>query len=125
MREREHKKRAKIQGVGILQKHNTYADQLKSKIKMLETQIAKDIKAKLRNATPERKEASPRKKIKAFGKKRQSQPPSNARNLVMNIKNAKSEVKDRNDQLKLLNDMLRSSTHENTMKDKEIERLTK
>jgi flagellar biosynthesis chaperone FliJ len=41
MREKELDKQAKIAGVGVTQKHNTYADQLQKKIKMLEDLIEK------------------------------------------------------------------------------------
>jgi len=119
IREKEHKKKAKIAGVGVLQKHNTYADQLRKKITMLETQIAKDLRIKM-------KEGSPGKKSKSIGRrKNKNNNPKQTNNLATNLKNAKEELKDRDDQLNLLRDMLRSSTQENSMKDKEIERLSK
>lgn len=119
IREKEHKKNAKIAGVGVLQKHNTYADQLRKKIAMLETQIAKDLRIKM-------KEGSPGKKSKSIGRrKNKKNNPKQTNNLATNLKNAKEELKDRDDQLNLLRDMLRSSTQENSMKDKEIERLSK
>lgn len=95
--------------MGVAQKHNTYADQLKKKIAMLEAQIQKDLKS----------DASPSKtKLK---KKRQSV----VKNVGKDLKAAKTELKDRNDQITLLHDMLRSSMHENQMKDKDLERLEK
>ncbi|CAI2359138.1 unnamed protein product [Moneuplotes crassus] len=89
------------------QKHNTHADQLKKKIEMLESLIAADSKKK------------------ASSKKSKSQAKTGKQSLAKNLKTAKSELKEREDQLKLLSDMLRSSTHQNSMKDQEIERLKK
>ena len=43
-REKEEKKQAQIAGVGVTQKHNTYADQLRAKILTLEGLIEKNLK---------------------------------------------------------------------------------
>ena len=40
-KEKEYKKLAKIQGIGVVQKHNTQADKLKIRIKVLEELIQK------------------------------------------------------------------------------------
>lgn len=124
VKEKEHQKLSKIAGVGVQQKHNTHADQLKKKILMLERQIEKEL-----NANAAKEVSPPKKKIKVkakiFGQKRQSKSSVRTQNAGKDLVNAKTELKDREDQLTLLQDMLRSSAHESQMKDNEIERLQK
>lgn len=81
-REKDYKKQAKIAGVGIAQKHNTYADQLKQKILMLETQIKKDLKEDVVNNDKKKK------KIKAKGPldKRDSKSTVKTQNVVKDLK---------------------------------------
>ena len=119
IREKEYNKQAKIAGVGVAQKHNTYADQLQKKIKMLEDLIEKKKKA---GSSP-KKGAKP--KNRSLSKKRGSKAVVRTQNVVVELKTAKNDLKDRNDQISLLSDMLNSSVHENKMKEKEIDRLTK
>lgn len=81
-REKEYKKQAKIAGVGVAQKHNTYADQLKQKILMLETQIEKDLKED--TATDGKK----KKKVKSKGilDKRGSKSTVRTQNVAKDLK---------------------------------------
>jgi hypothetical protein len=123
-REKEHKKLAKIAGVGVQQKHNTYADQLKIKILMLERQIVKEI-----GSSQVKEVSEPKKKIKVKSKimvaRKQAKSVVRTLNAGKDLKNAKTELKERDDQVSLLKDMLRSSAHESQMKDKDITRLQK
>lgn len=119
MREKEYDKQAKIAGVGVAQKHNTYADQLQKKIKMLEDLIEKKKKM---GSSPKRSSQS---KNRTLSKKRGSKPIVRTQNVAGELKNAKNDLKDRNDQINLLTDMLNSSIHENKMKEREIDRLQK
>lgn len=119
IREKEYVKQAKIAGVGVAQKHNTYADQLKKKIKMLEGQITKGIQVKSNAGKKQENQV----RNKSLIKRASSKPAMKPQNVAKDLKNAKSDLKDRSDQIQLLSDMLNSSVHENKMKDNEIDRL--
>ena len=116
-KEKEYNKLAKIQGVGVAQKHNTQADILKKKIKVLEDQIQKKLKQGDKQASPPKK---PKKKSlirNTFGTKRSSiGKVKGPTNLAKELKSAQDDNRDRDDQIKLLNDMLNSSMHQSKMK---------
>jgi hypothetical protein len=121
VKEKEYKKLAKIQGVGVAQKHNTQADILKKKITVLEQQIKKKMNEK---NDPDAAKKSKKKSVvrNVLSKKRASVSRTKApTNLAKEYKNAKSDLRDRDDQLKLLSDMLNSSAHQTKMKGKFIQ----
>jgi len=103
-------------GQSVNQKNNTHAEQLKKKLLMLQGLIKADTK---------KKELPKKEKQSKTRKNKQQRKHGGTKTMAVSLKNAKDELKDREDQLQLLNDMLRSSTHQITMKDSEIQRLKK
>ena len=116
-KEKEYNKLAKIQGVGVAQKHNTQADILKKKIEVLESQIQKKLKQGDKQASPPKKPKKKSLKSNTFGAKRASLGRSKGpTNLANELKTARNDNRDRDDQIKLLQDMLNSSAHQSKMK---------